>query len=119
MQFKLTGLLRLTVYFAVGAWLYSLGVRYGLLFLLGTIFGYEIGSRSEYPTILLTACGTVFGIALSMAIYFALIEYSSAKLFMFFGITVWRFLLAIIWLTAIGMFVWLVTRRKNGQANLC
>jgi len=113
MQFKLTDLLWFTAYFAVGAWLYSLGIRIGLLVWLGTVFGFEIGARSDYPTALLTICGSVLGLALSLAVFLSLIEISSAKLFMFFGLAVWRTLLAIVWLTAIGIFVWLVTRPKK------
>ncbi len=120
MQFKLTGLLWFTAYFAVGAWLYSLGFRLGLLVWLGTVFGFEIGSRTDYPCLLLTICGSVFGLALSMAIFFTAMDISGGKVFMFFDPMVWRIMLAIVWLTAIGIFGWLATRlrKRSSQPRL-
>lgn len=113
MQFQLTDLLRFTAYCAAGAWLFTLGTQLGLFVWLGTILGFEIGTRADYPRILLAICGSVFGLALSTAIFFTVADITGAKIFMFFDLMTWRIMLAIVWLTAIGIFVWLVTRLKK------
>ena len=114
MQFKLTDLLWLTAYFAVGAWLYSLGIHLAVLIWLGTVFGFEIGSRSDYPTVLLTICGSVFGLAVSMAVFLTTPITANAGLFMRTSMARAQLgLAAVTWLVAAGIFIWLVTRLKK------
>ena len=117
MQFKLTDLMRLIAYCAVGAWLYSFGIELGLLVWMGTVFGIEIGRRSAYPTALKAMCGAVLGLLVWMGIFFTGSEFSARQVFVFFNITVFQFLLGIVWLTALGTFLWMITRLKNRPAK--
>jgi formate/nitrite transporter FocA (FNT family) len=118
MQFKLTDLLWCTAYFAVGAWLYSLGAGLGLMIWLGMVLGFEVGSRSDYPTILLTICGIVFGLALAMAVFLTADLISNDLAFVMYNYAAARIALVVItWLVAAGIFIWLVSRlmKRSGQ----
>ena len=83
-QFKLTGLMRITGYFAVAAWLYSIGLAPVIPIWVGLLMGVEVGIRSDYPTILLGGCGIVLGLAVLLATMMTSAVASHGKLFMFF-----------------------------------
>ncbi len=113
MQFRLTDLLWFTAYVAVAAWLYPVVPLPALAIWFGTAFGFEIGKRSDYSTLLLSLCGSVFGMAVFMAIV-CTYSLSHAKLFMFSKLDGYAVLLAVFtWAIAGAVFWWLATRLKR------
>ena len=102
-----------TAYFAVGAWLVSMGAWAGAMIWFGSAFGFEIGKRSDYATVLITLCGTVLGLALWIAIVCTQAAPFS-KIFMFGGLDTLRVVLtAVTWALVIAIFVWLCTRVRS------
>lgn len=113
MQFKLADLMRLMAYVAVGAWLYSMGMKYGMFAWLGTVFGLEIGIRSHYPRLPMAICGTLLATFVWAGVQFSGASPFAARLPMVGGISPWHFLLALLWLSAAAIFFWMVTRGKS------
>jgi hypothetical protein len=112
-KFRLTDLLRFTAYFAVEAWLISKGNWAGGVIWFGTFFGFEIGKRSDYSTVLISLCGSVFGLTLWIA--FVITRASPFFRAPMFGRLDFLNLIlaALTWILAIAIFVWLWTRVRK------
>jgi hypothetical protein len=118
-QFKLTGLMKITGYFAVGAWLYSSGWASLIPIWFGLLLGVEVGFRSDYPTVLLGGCGVVLGMAIQLALMMTAVMTSHGKFFMFFKLNnpYQLVLIAMAWFLVAALFTWLITRiRKRTNA---
>jgi hypothetical protein len=111
-KFRLTSLLLFTAYFAVAAWLVSLGLAYAVFVWTSTVFGLEIGKRSDYSTILITLCGSVMGLALLFAVIATRFSLSSVT---------WGgprsgveiSLAAMAWVMVLSILLWLCFRVKR------
>jgi hypothetical protein len=108
----LTDLLFLTAYFAIGAWLVSMGFTPGVIVWMGTAFGLEIGKRSDYSTVLITLCGSVMGLLLLFAVIGTnFCYYSATRGASMMGAQVALTLIA--WVFVASIFLWLCFRVKR------
>ena len=83
LTFRLVDLLWLTGYVAIAAWLASLKLWLLMPVWLLSAFGFEIGARSKFKMhlVTITLCGTVSGLAFSLAIYGFIYVYQSWSVF--------------------------------------
>ncbi len=116
-KFRLTDLLLFTAYFAVEAWLISRGNWAGSVIWLGTFFGFEIGKRSDYSTVLISLCGSVLG----LAVWIAFVITRAAPFFnspLFGRLDFLNIIFAgLTWILAIAIFIWLLTRLRKEPAK--
>lgn len=111
-KFRLTDLLFFTAYFAVAAWLVSMGFTRGVFIWVGTAFGLEIGKRSDYSTLLITLCGSVMGLALLFAVIAT--QYSLASISHGAPTAGVEIALALVaWVMVLSILLWLCFRVKR------
>ncbi len=115
-----------TVYFAVAAWLASIGYLLAAWIWLGTALGVESGRRSDHPVWIMTICGLVLGLLVGCAVtvtWWFMFGYSEAvsqvmgttKTFGSSMDAVLLGLLGILWLTVLVISSWLIAAIQRGR----